>query len=77
VGSDGTIDCAAPKRAFAVDDTIACVAPHHGARVVDLWTLFDDQAAQYTGVDETGDTHPNDTGHALFAEAMIDAYSAR
>ncbi|HEX5164366.1 MAG TPA: SGNH/GDSL hydrolase family protein [Thermomicrobiales bacterium] len=76
-GSDGAIDCATPKPTYAVDDTIACVAPRHGARVVDLWTLFDDQAALYTGMDEAGDTHPNDIGHSLFAAAMIDAYNAK
>lgn len=79
LGSDGRIDCAAVSRdpwTGGLNDLIACAANTFGAKLVDLYPLFDGQAATLTRINE-GDIHPNDQGHEVIARAMIEAYRSK
>ncbi len=75
LGLDGSIDCAAaasnPANA-GLNDLIACIGSAVGATVVDVQPAFDGDGLGLTHIG-VGDIHPNDTGHAVIAEALVAA----
>lgn len=55
-----------------VNDIIRSVAPAHGAVLVEIFPLFDGRSGDLIAFDMI---HPNDTGYAVIAEAVLAAMS--
>ena len=75
VGADGVVDCDPDDPAPGLDDRIACVAERRDALLVDLYAAFLGREAELTGIGR-GDVHPTAAGHAVIAEAIVDALEA-
>jgi lysophospholipase L1-like esterase len=77
-GSDGTIDCDAANEdpsAWGVNDYITCLGAMYGANVVDVQPLFAGRGPALTLIGRS-DAHPNNTGHAVIADALTAAVLA-
>lgn len=74
LGTDGRVDCdaQADPASIGLNDAITCTAKPLGARVVDRYPIFQENARLLAHVDE-GDIHPNDRGHAAIASAIDQA----
>ncbi|MDQ3880723.1 MAG: GDSL-type esterase/lipase family protein [Chloroflexota bacterium] len=75
LGDDGTLDCDAAQRSTAnrgLNDVIACLARDRGLTVADVHPRFAGRGAGLTLI-ERDDVHPNDAGHAVMADAVVDA----
>jgi lysophospholipase L1-like esterase len=76
LGQDGVVNCAAnagrPQN-VGLNDVIACTAKRYGATIVDLYPPFVGRGLELTHIADF-DVHPNDAGHMVIAEALIDAY---
>ena len=56
-----------------LNDVIRDVGSRYGATLVDIYPLFEGKAAEYIAFDLI---HPNDTGYAAMAEAVVEAMVA-
>lgn len=70
LGTDGRIDCAATGAALGLNDRIACIGAAKGARVVDVYPLFEGKGSRLTHIDAL-DIHPNDRGYDVITGAFL------
>jgi lysophospholipase L1-like esterase len=68
VGPDGIVGCTTEEP--GLDDRIACVADERGTALVDLHAAFRGRELELTRFG-SGDVHPNASGYAVIADAIL------
>lgn len=76
VGADGVVACNPDDPAPGLNDRIACIAERRGTLLVDLYAAFLGREEELTGIGR-GDVHPTLAGHAVIADAIVEAVEAQ